>query len=73
MLVTCTSRRLDISRSLSWVATVYLELHVGLLSAYALSTGFIFLECVMIVAWKPCFGESNVAFVFLLKHTDLLQ
>jgi hypothetical protein len=44
--------------SLSWFATVHLELHVGFTSSYGLTLGFMILSFLMIVVGKHCYGTK---------------
>jgi hypothetical protein len=45
--------------SLSWFATVHLELHVGFTSAYGLTLGFMILAFLAIVFAKQCYGMNT--------------
>jgi hypothetical protein len=53
--------------SLSWFATVYLELHVGFTSAYGLTLGFITLTALMVFLGKRFYGTNAFATYAVMK------
>lgn len=56
--------------SLSWFATVYLELHVGFTAAYGLTLGFMVVALIMLIFGKQCYGTANLSTYFMLQCAD---
>jgi POT family proton-dependent oligopeptide transporter len=59
--------------SLSWFATVYIELHIGFTAAYGLALGFMAVASVTLVGGSRCYGMCAWAKPVLPQRADVVQ